>query len=104
MLITLCYVVFQRVLQFVTLRFGSIEFRELEIVVLRHEVAVLRRQVRRPSFTAADRVFLAAVSGILPRFQRTSFLVTPATLLRWHRRLVTRRWTYPTRGTSADWP
>ncbi len=94
MLITLCYVVLQRVLQLVTLRFRSIEFRELEIVVLRHELAILRRQVRRPPFTAADRVFLAAVSRMLPRVKWTSFLVTPATLLRWHRRLVTRRWTY----------
>jgi putative transposase len=94
-LITLCYVVLQRVLQLVTLRFRSIEFRELEIVVLRHELAILRRQVRRPSFTAADRLFLAAVSRLVPRVNWTSFLVTPATLLRWHRRLVTRRWTYP---------
>jgi len=93
-LITLCNVVLQRVLQLVTLRFRSIEFRELEIVVLRHELAILRRQVRRPPFTAADRVFLAAVSRMLPRVKWTSFLVTPATLLRWHRRLVTRRWTY----------
>jgi putative transposase len=89
-LITLCYVVLQRILQLVTLRFRSIEFRELEIVVLRPELAVLRRQVRKPSFTAPARVFLAAVSRTMPRGKWTSFLVTPATLLRWHRRLVTR--------------
>jgi hypothetical protein len=72
-LITLCYVVLQRVLQLVTLRFRSVECRELEIVVLRHELGILRRQVQRPSFTAADRVFLAAASRLLPRVKWTSF-------------------------------
>jgi putative transposase len=62
--------------------------------VLRHELAVLQRQVRRPAFTSADRLFLAAVSQKLPRAQWPSFLVTPSTLLRWHRRLVAYRWTY----------
>jgi putative transposase len=94
-LTALCYVVVQRILQLVILRFRSIEFKELEIVVLRHELAILRRQVRRPSLMGADRVFLAAVSRILPRVKWTSFLVTPQTLLRWHRRLVARRWTCP---------
>jgi putative transposase len=72
--------------------------QELEIVVLRHELSVLRRQTRRPQLTMADRVLLAAASRLLPRSSWRSFLVTPATLLRWHRRLVARRWTYGGRG------
>ena len=65
-----------------------------EIVVLRRELAVLRRQVRRPELTTADRTLLAAASRLLPRSRWSSFAVTPATLPRWHRRLVTRRWSY----------
>jgi putative transposase len=61
------YVVFQRVLQLVVLRFRSREFKELEIVVLRHELAVLRRGTSRPALTAADRTFFAAASRVLPR-------------------------------------
>ena len=91
---SLCYLVFRCVLQLVLLRPRSEEFKELEIVVLRHELAVLRRQTRRPQLTTTDRVFLAAASRLLPRSRWRSFLVTPATLLRWHRRLVARRWTY----------
>jgi len=67
--ISLCYVVVQRVLQLVCLQFRSTASKELEIVVLRHELAVLRRQVRRPAFRAADRLFLAAASRMLPRGQ-----------------------------------
>jgi len=63
--ISLCYVVLQRVLQLVCLRFRSTASTELEIIVLRHELAVLRRQVRRPAFRAADRLFLAAASRML---------------------------------------
>lgn len=62
-----CYVVFRRVLQLVALRFRSNAFKELEIVVLRHELAVLRRQVTRLELRPADRVFLAAASRLLPR-------------------------------------
>ena len=88
------YLVCRCLLQLVLLRRRSEAFKELEIVVLRHELSVLRRQARRPQLTMADRVFLAAASRLLPRLNWRSFMVTPATLLRWHRRLVTRRWTY----------
>jgi putative transposase len=92
---SLCYLVFRCVLQLVLLRPRSKDFKELEIVVLRHELSVLRRQTRRPQLTATDRVFLAAASRLVPRSSWRSFFVTPATLLRWHRRLIARRWTSP---------
>ncbi len=92
-----CYVALGRFLQLAALRFRSEEFKELEIVVLRHELAVLRRQAGRAELRAADRVFLAAASRLLPRSSWRSFVVTPTTLLRWHRRLVVKRWTYPGR-------
>src|SRR5918995_4401347 len=85
-------------LQLVSLLGRSTEFKELEIVVLRHELAVLRRQVRRPALRQADRVFLAAASRLLPRVKWSSFPVTPTTLLDWHRRLVANRWTYARRS------
>jgi putative transposase len=92
--LSVLYVAFQRVLQVILLLFRSTEFKELEIVVLRHELAVLRRRAKRPSFGVADRWFLAAAARTLPRVRWGAFLVTPGTLLRWHRRLVAKRWTY----------
>jgi putative transposase len=69
--------------------------KDLEILVLRHQLRVLRRKTGRPEFTARDRVLLAAASRVLPRQRWVSaFLVTPQTLLRWHRTLVRRKWTY----------
>ena len=97
-MISLCYVVLQRILQLVCLRFRSTPSKELEIVVLRHELAILRRQVRRPAFRSADRMFLAAASRVVPRDTWSSFLVTPATLLGWHRCLVARHWTFTRRA------
>jgi putative transposase len=80
------------------LRRRSQEFKELEIVVLRHELAVLRRRAGRPQLTTSDRAFLTAASRLLPRSRWQSFLVTPTTLLRWHRQMVARRWTYAGRN------
>ena len=67
MVLSVVYVAFQRVLQLVSLLFRSADSKELEIVVLRHELAILRRQVHRPAFRPADRWFLAAASRLLPR-------------------------------------
>src|SRR5262249_2465204 len=71
--------------------------KELEILVLRHELSVLRRQVRQPRFEPRDRLLLAALSRVLPRRTWHAFLVGPETLLQWHRRLVARRWPAPHR-------
>jgi hypothetical protein len=74
------------------------EEKDLEIAVLRHQLVVLRRQVARPRYTPADRLVLATLAKLLPRQRWAAFLVTPSTLLRWHRELVRRRWTYPPAG------
>jgi hypothetical protein len=92
--LSLCCVLLGRLLQIAALRVRSNDFKELEIVVLRHELAVLRRRIGRPALMWADRLFLAAASRLLPRGRWQSFIVTLATLLRWHRRLVPKHWTY----------
>jgi putative transposase len=68
--------------------------KDVEIIVLRHQLKILSPQAARPHLRKIDRLFLAALSRILPRQQWDSFLITPQTLLRWHRELVRRRWTY----------
>src|SRR5215470_939821 len=70
----------------------------VEIAVFRHQLAVLRRRVPRPRYAPADRMLLAALAKLLPRQRWAAFLVTSSTLLRWHRELIVRRWTYPHTG------
>ena len=77
---------------------GSESQLQLENAVLRHQVRVLRRSVRRPELKDRDRALLAAASRALSRERWASFMVTPQTLLRWHRELVRRKWTYRRRG------
>src|SRR5947207_13545247 len=91
------YWVVRRLFELLVLFGRSERAKEVEILVLRHELQVLRRQVGRPRLRSADRALLAVLSQLLPRAQRLSFLVRPSTLLRWHRELVRRRWTYERR-------
>jgi transposase len=95
--LSFAYWVVHRLFELLILFGRSERAKELEILVLRHELQVLRRQVGRPRLRSADRVLLAALAQVLPRRRRCSFLVQPATLLRWHRDLVRRRWTYDRR-------
>ena len=73
----------------------GLDVKDLELLVLRHELDVLRREVARPKLRAADRALLAAAACYLPRPLRGARLVTPLTLLRWHRALVCRKWQPP---------
>jgi putative transposase len=94
-LFRLGYWLSRRLFELVLLLARSEQRKEVEILLLRHELQVLRRQVARPQPQPADRVVLAALAQALPRVR--SLLVEPATLLRWHRELVRRRWTFPRR-------
>ena len=94
MTVSLVYLLLRQVLQMLTQIGRDGGAKDVEILVLRHQVAVLRRQVHRPDLEPAGRVVLAVLSRLLPRPRWSVFFVTPATLLRWHRGLVARRWTY----------
>ena len=99
----LVYLMLVRVLSWLALLARSDAAKDVEILTLRHEVAVLRRTNPRPKMSWLDRAVLSALSRLLPTPLRQLRLVSPRTLLRWHAQLVARRWTYPHRR-QADHP
>ena len=98
MSLRLLYLIFARLCSWLVLLGRSSASKDAELLVLRHEVAVLRRTYPSPRLDWADRAVLAALIRLLPARPRMCRLVTPGTVLRWHRRLVTRKWTHPNRA------
>jgi len=94
-LIRLVYLAVPRLFALLVMLIRSDASKDVEILVLRHEVAVLRRQVARPKPDWADRAVIAALARLLPGHLRRHRIVTPGTLLAWHRRLIKNKWTYP---------
>ena len=100
------YRVVRLVIDLLVLRGRKDRSKDVEILVLRHQVAVLRRQIARPRFAPDDRAILTALARTLGRDRWSIFMMKPETLLRWHRRLVANHWTYPHRpgrpSTAAE--
>ncbi len=97
MALSFLYRLIHRVLEAIRIHRMDAVAKDAEILVLRHQLAVLKRQVARPRFTWSDRALVSAVARLVPRERWASCLVTPETILRWHRALVRRQWTYPHR-------
>jgi putative transposase len=104
MALSFLYLAFVRILQLLQLLRRDSNELAIEVVMLRHEVAVLRRQVARPALRPRDRALLVGLSRLLDRRSQARFFVQPETLLRWHRDLVRRRWTYPHRSGRPSVP
>jgi putative transposase len=97
MALTLIYLIFRQQVAWLAVLAGDEAATAAEILLLRHEVAILRRQVKRPRRSWADRALITALADLLPKARRAHLFVTPTTLMRWHRALVKRYWTRPHR-------
>ena len=95
MVVSFVYLAFVSLLKLLTRRGRRVNVKDVELLVLRHQLEILRRRDKRPKLRPSDRVLMAAAGRVLPPARRHGLLVTPQTLLRWHRELVRRRWTYP---------
>ena len=104
MLWSLVYLVLRRVVWLIAGSSNNQMNAEVEVVVLRHQLMVLQRRVGRPRLRRRDRLFMAAISGAFPRARWSSFVVSPQTLLRWHRELVRRKWTFRRRSVGGRPP
>jgi putative transposase len=95
MALTLIYLIFRQQLAWLAVLARDDAAKNAEILLLRHENAILRRQVTHPRRSWADRALITGLAGLLPKARRAHLFVTPTTLMRWHRALVKRYWTHP---------